>query len=122
MDKVKSLLRAEGLLLFIAAFVLYWQFDFALVWFAVFLLAPDISMIGYLKDTKVGAFFYNLGHSMVIPLVMLIVAVLGNESSLFAAGLIWLAHIGMDRFFGYGLKLDSGFKDTHLGKITSKLR
>ncbi|MGQ7476239.1 DUF4260 family protein [Streptococcus suis] len=34
-----------------------------------------------------------------------------------ASGLIWLAHIGWDRAFGYGLKYESGFKHTHLGDL-----
>jgi len=32
-------------------------------------------------------------------------------------GLILVAHICMDRVMGYGLKHESGFKDTHLGRI-----
>lgn len=27
------------------------------------------------------------------------------------------AHVGFDRALGYGLKLPTGFKDTHLGRI-----
>lgn len=27
---------------------------------------------------------------------------------------IWTGHIGADRLFGYGLKFQSGFEDTHL--------
>jgi hypothetical protein len=30
---------------------------------------------------------------------------------------IWLAHIGLDRLVGYGLKYPSDFKDTHLGRV-----
>ena len=30
---------------------------------------------------------------------------------------IWTAHIAMDRALGYGLKLPTGFTDTHLGRI-----
>jgi hypothetical protein len=32
-------------------------------------------------------------------------------------GLIWTAHIGVDRAIGYGLKYRSGFKDTHLQRV-----
>jgi Domain of unknown function (DUF4260) len=32
-------------------------------------------------------------------------------------GLIWLAHIGIDRVLGYGLKYPTGFKDTHLSRV-----
>ena len=29
-------------------------------------------------------------------------------------GLIWIAHIGLDRMLGFGVKYPTGFKDTHL--------
>jgi hypothetical protein len=31
--------------------------------------------------------------------------------------MIWLAHIGIDRALGYGLKYRTGFANTHLGRI-----
>ena len=31
--------------------------------------------------------------------------------------MIWLAHIGIDRALGYGLKYSAGFTFTHLGRI-----
>jgi hypothetical protein len=31
--------------------------------------------------------------------------------------LVWFAHIGLDRALGYGLEYDTGFHDTHLGRI-----
>jgi hypothetical protein len=31
--------------------------------------------------------------------------------------MIWLAHIGIDRALGYGLKYSAGFAFTHLGRI-----
>jgi len=34
-----------------------------------------------------------------------------------ALAFIWLAHIGMDRLFGFGLKYPTDFKDTHLGRV-----
>ncbi|HTE67028.1 MAG TPA: DUF4260 family protein, partial [Candidatus Binatia bacterium] len=33
------------------------------------------------------------------------------------AGAIVFAHVGMDRTLGYGLKLPTDFRDTHLGRI-----
>jgi hypothetical protein len=32
--------------------------------------------------------------------------------------LIWLAHIGLDRTLGYGLKYPTFFEDTHLQRVT----
>jgi hypothetical protein len=31
--------------------------------------------------------------------------------------MIWMAHIGLDRALGYGLKYFAGFTYTHLGRI-----
>ncbi len=36
---------------------------------------------------------------------------------LLAIGLIWIAHIGMDRMMGYGLKYPTQFKDTHFSRV-----
>jgi hypothetical protein len=34
-----------------------------------------------------------------------------------AIGAVLVAHSGMDRAAGYGLKLPTSFRDTHLGRI-----
>jgi hypothetical protein len=34
-----------------------------------------------------------------------------------AVGFLWLGPGGFDRMLGYGVKLPSGFQDTHLGRI-----
>ncbi len=36
------------------------------------------------------------------------------------AGAILVAHVGMDRAVGYGLKLPGSFHDTHLGRMGRK--
>jgi hypothetical protein len=33
-----------------------------------------------------------------------------------AVAAVWVGHIGADRLLGYGLKFESGFRDTHLGR------
>ena len=43
---------------------------------------------------------------------------IATDSSLaVAVALVWVAHIGMDRMCGFGLKYDTDFGDTHLGRI-----
>ncbi|MDD9911252.1 MAG: DUF4260 family protein, partial [Ahrensia sp.] len=42
---------------------------------------------------------------------------LDETCSSLAIALIWAAHISGDRALGYGLKYESNFKHTHLGKI-----
>jgi Domain of unknown function (DUF4260) len=37
-----------------------------------------------------------------------------------ALGLVWLAHVGLDRLLGYGLKYDHSFQHTHLGMLGSR--
>ncbi len=76
---------------------------------------PDIFMIGYLRNSTVGVFVYNAGHSYFLP--SLVVLAGWHHALTSACGLIWLGHVGFDRLMGYGLKYDSGFTSTHLGGL-----
>jgi hypothetical protein len=109
--------RLEGLALLVLAIVLFEWSSFSWWWFGLLLLAPDLSMSGYLKDPRIGAAFYNLGHWLLWPAALLALGIPTGRGALIAAGSIWLAHIGMDRALGYGLKLEDGFQHTHLGFI-----
>ena len=109
--------RLEGLASLVLAVVLFIWSDFSWWWFALLLLAPDLSMVGYLKGAKVGAAVYNLGHWLVWPAALLAFGISIGRAGPIAAGAIWLAHIGMDRALGYGFKLEDGFAHTHLGLI-----
>jgi len=82
-------------------------------------LVPDIFMLGYLGSTKLGATFYNLGHSYLLPSLVGISGYYSHRELALATSLIWLVHIGMDRVAGYGLKYDDAFKHTHLGVLSS---
>jgi hypothetical protein len=64
-----------------------------------------------------GSVAYNLAHTSSLPLLLglaglLLAAPLGVQLAL-----IWLAHIGMDRAVGYGLKYRDSFKHTHLSAV-----
>jgi hypothetical protein len=109
--------RIEGLALLVLAVVVYSTSDQSWWWFALLQLAPDLSMIGYLRDPKLGAAIYNAGHALIWPALLLAVGLPISRPWLIAAGAIWLSHIGMDRAFGYGLKLPDSFKHTHLGTM-----
>jgi hypothetical protein len=52
-----------------------------------------------------------------LPIALGLVGVLGDSELATQIALIWLAHIGADRFLGYGLKYPTGFKDTHLQRV-----
>jgi hypothetical protein len=85
--------------------------------FALLILAPDLSMLGYLAGPSVGAVAYNALHILIAPLVLGLAGVLLAAPITAAVALIWIAHIAIDRALGYGLKLPTGFRDTHLGRI-----
>ncbi len=112
---LKHLLQLEGLFVLMLSALLYSHFGNGWATFALFFLAPDVAMLGYLGGRKAGAAVYNLTHSYVLPLALLGYAVLAHADLPAAAGLIWTAHIGFDRMLGYGLKYGDGFGFTHLG-------
>lgn len=112
--------RIEAAFLLAASIYFYSFFDFSFLWFVILLFTMDVFMAGYLINNRVGAYIYNFGHSLLIPLTLFTFGALFSISALIALGLIWSAHIGLDRALGYGLKKESGFKHTHLGHIGQK--
>jgi Domain of unknown function (DUF4260) len=112
------LLRAEGLAVGVAGLALYIHGDYALWPLFVFLLAPDLSFVGYAAGPGVGAVAYNAAHTYVLPVALAASCLLTGDPGLpVQIALIWAAHIGIDRFLGYGLKYPTAFKDTHLGRV-----
>jgi hypothetical protein len=81
------------------------------------LLIPDLSMLAYLINPKIGAVFYNVVHSYFLPLALAAFAIAFDRTVMLPYLLIWTAHIGMDRLLGYGLKYPEAFGRTHLGFI-----
>lgn len=81
------------------------------------LFLPDISMLGYLKDKKIGSQIYNFVHNHLVGVIIIFIGITINEQLLILGGIALNAHVGLDRALGFGLKLPSSFKDTHLGKI-----
>ena len=111
------LLRLEGAAVFIAALIFYSQNGFSWWLFALLILAPDLSAIGYLHSKPIGSLCYNVAHNYILPIALALIAIITGETLALQLGLIWLAHIGMDRLVGYGLKYPTDFKDTHFAKI-----
>ena len=109
------LLRLEGLFVFIGACTAYALVGASWWLFAVLILAPDLSMLGYLAGRKAGAAAYNLAHWYGLPFACMGWGVFLHVPLALAVGLIWAAHIGADRALGYGLKYADGFGVTHLG-------
>jgi hypothetical protein len=113
----RLLLRAEGAAVAIAAIALYFHADYPWWLLVVLALAPDLSMAGYLMGPAVGAAIYDIAHTSSLPVILAAIGVVADAETLVQLGLIWLAHIGVDRAIGYGLKYPTGFKDTHLQHV-----
>jgi len=117
LTKPRWLLHLEGTCIFLLAVFLYRAGHFSWGRFALLFLAPDLFMLGYLINAKRGAASYNLVHTYVGPVVLLLIAFALPASQLTPIGLIWLAHLGFDRMLGFGLKYPTFFKDTHLQHV-----
>jgi hypothetical protein len=109
--------RIEGGVLLVLSLVIYWKLGGPWLWYALLILAPDLFMLGYLGGPRLGAAVYNLGHTWLLPGILAAVGIIGGTSFAVDVALIWVGHIGVDRLLGYGLKLPTGFQDTHLGRI-----
>jgi hypothetical protein len=114
---ILTLLRLEGVAAFGAGIAL--SLANGAPWLALIplLLVPDVSMVGYLRDPRLGSMLYNVAHNWALGLGVLGLGVLTAQSWLVIAGAILIAHVGMDRALGYGLKLPTSFQETHLGRI-----
>jgi hypothetical protein len=115
--KPRLWLRAEGLTLFATALLLYATTHQPWWLVPAVILLPDLFMVGYLGGSRLGAAVYNVGHSYPLPALMSLAGLAGHHPLVLALGLLWLAHIGMDRLAGFGLKYDSGFQRTHLSGL-----
>lgn len=111
------LLRAEGVAVFAAATAIYFASGYLWWVFLLLLLAPDLSMLGYLGGPRLGSILYNAVHTLVVPLALTLAAWWLGWTWVVPVGLIWLAHIGMDRAVGYGLKYPDSFKHTHMDNL-----
>jgi Domain of unknown function (DUF4260) len=114
---LRTLLRLEGLALFIGMTVLYAVWDGSWWVYGILFLAPDISFAGYLAGPRAGAIIYNAAHSYMAPMALMTAGFSISSPLVLSVAMIWLAHIGIDRALGYGLKYSKGFGFTHLGRI-----
>ena len=114
---LRTLLRLEGLTLFIGMTLLYAVWEGSWWVYALLFLAPDLSFLGYLAGPKAGAILYNAAHSYLAPMALMTTGFALSSPLVLSVAMIWLAHIGLDRALGFGLKYFAGFGFTHLGRI-----
>ncbi|MGQ8337184.1 DUF4260 domain-containing protein [Sunxiuqinia sp. A32] len=111
------MLKIEEAGMFILAFYLSILLGYTWWVFVLFLLVPDISMIGYLFGNKAGANIYSFFHQKSLAVLVGIVGYVVDIPELTFSGIILFGHSSFDRLTGYGLKYSKGFNYTHLGAI-----
>src|ERR1044072_7421364 len=89
-------------------------------WYALILLGPDISMIGYALGSHAGAGLYNIFHHKGSAVFLFFIGMYTDTRLWEIIAVVLFGHSSMDRMFGYGLKSNRGFKYTHLGIIGGK--
>ncbi len=114
---MQKLIKAEEILMFLLSVGAFAQLDYPWWLFFVLILVPDIGMLGYLLNSRIGAITYNIFHHKGIAIIVYVLGVFAHQPLLALAGLILFGHASMDRIFGYGLKYTDSFKNTHLGTI-----
>jgi Domain of unknown function (DUF4260) len=119
---LRTLLRLEGLTLFAGMTLLYAVWGGSWWIYLVLFLLPDLSFLAYLADQKTGAIVYNAAHCYMAPMALMVTGFAIAAPLTLSIAMIWLAHIGIDRALGYGLKYQAGFGFTHLGRIGKEAR
>jgi len=110
----RPLLHLEGAAVFVLSLLGYhWSHGGWLLLVLLFLV-PDLSMIGYVANVRLGTITYNAAHTYIAPLALAAYSFTAGHPMLLWLSLIWIAHIGFDRMLGFGLKYPTVFKDTHL--------
>ncbi|MCR6098176.1 DUF4260 domain-containing protein [Salipaludibacillus agaradhaerens] len=113
----KIILHIEGLVILSLSLYFYAYNQLSWVLFVLLLLVPDISMLGYVINNKIGAVIYNICHTYILSIGVVVCGLVLSNQTVLAIGIIWTAHIGMDRAVGLGLKYPTDFKDTHLNRV-----
>jgi hypothetical protein len=110
-------IRLEALFVFILSLICYFFVGESWLLFFLTWIVPDIGMVGFLKNKKVGAICYNITHTYLFSLSLVIAGYFIGNDLLLALGIISANHIALDRSLGFGLKYSSGFKDTHIQRL-----
>lgn len=113
----RTLLRLEGLVVFLACTAGFFWLEGPLWLFLLLALAPDVAMVAYLAGPTIGSFGYNVLHTYALPLTIGALGLVQETTLLVLVALVWAAHIGADRAITYGLKYPTEFQDTHLDRL-----
>lgn len=114
---MNNLLKAEYFFLLLFSIYLFSTTSYTWWVFIVLFLVPDVGMVGYLINPKIGALTYNLTHFFGTAIILILLGVYLANDIAYLTGVIVLGHSALDRLLGFGLKYTDSFKHTHLGKL-----
>jgi len=101
---MKTLIKLEELALVVLSFYLFLALDYVWWWFPVLFFIPDVSVIGYLINPKVGSISYNFIHHKALAVSLYLLGSLTQLPGLQLAGLVMFGHSSFDRVLGFGLQ------------------
>jgi Domain of unknown function (DUF4260) len=91
---VRLILRAEQIALLVAGVWLWLANGGPPVLLVPALLAPDLSMVGYLRGPRLGSITYNAAHNLVLAVGLLGIGWGSGIEWLLLAGAAVTAHVG----------------------------
>ena len=100
---MKIALKLEELAQLLCSAYLFSLLPFAWWIYPVFILAPDISLIGMLAGKRIGAITYNLIHHKAIGLSAYMIGSLLGIPLLSLVGIVLFGHSSFDRMVGLQL-------------------
>ena len=113
----RVLLHVEGAVVAAVSVTVYLWAGYPWWLLVVLALAPDLAMLAYLAGPRIGALVYDLAHTYALAVPLAALGLVADLEAAVQIGLIWIAHIGIDRAVGYGLKYPTRFDNTHLQRV-----
>ena len=101
---MKTMIQLEELGLVLLAFYLFLGLDYAWWWFPLLFFAPDISLLGYLINKRLGGTVYNFVHYKALAILLYLSGSLIQLPPLQLAGLVLFGHSSLDRALGFELQ------------------
>ena len=101
---MKTLIKLEEVGLVVLAFYLFLALDYAWWWFPILFFVPDISLLGYLINQKLGANIYNVVHHKALAILFYLLGSFTHIAALQLAGVVMFGHSSFDRALGFELQ------------------
>lgn len=108
---MKTLTRLEEITLVALSLYLFLALDYAWWWFPLLFFLPDVSLLGYLINSRAGTIMYNVIHHKALAVLLYLGGSFMQLPALQLAGVVLFGHSSFDRALGFELQ-----KSTSKGK------